>query len=116
MFVDGMRAQKRQSAVTGGPLGSCLGCLCGMPVRPCSRSCCARSARARAEAAAADAAARSARILDEERARDAAWRRAVLQARAPVRPRHLLPFRPGLCLCHSRGSCAARGPVLRWCG
>lgn len=41
-----------------------------------------RSARARAEAAAADAAARSARILEEERARDAAWRRAVLQVQA----------------------------------
>ena len=40
-----------------------------------------RSARARKEAAAADAAARSARILEEERARDAAWRRAVLQVR-----------------------------------
>ena len=44
-----------------------------------------RSARARAEAAAADAAARSARILEEERARDAAWRRAVLQVQALAR-------------------------------
>lgn len=44
-----------------------------------------RSARARKEAAAADAAARSRRILEEERARDAAWRRAVLQVREHCR-------------------------------